>query len=349
MNLDDRSEIRQVDQSDMLGAIEKTAERLAPPQDAELTCQLKVEHPRSVVIAGVGGSGIVGDIMGDYCRDSNDLPVTVCRSFRIPRFVGRDTLVVTISYSGETRETIGMFEQARQAGADVVVVTSGGELLRRSAEQKVPYVRVTGGMIQRVALPELVAATTYALSKASVIPTFSTLLNAASSAVRDLTSRIGPSVPLEGNPAKQMATALNGRLPLIIGAEENASILRRFKNELNENSKVPAIVNTLPEAYHDDVEGLQALQQLSKPQPIILRGNEIAGEAKVEEKLVDVLTQLGLPRPQFFSGSGKGRFEWLLSAITFGDFVSVYLSAIRRVDPSILNLIPTFRAIRGQV
>lgn len=333
----------------MLGAIEKSAQRLMPPQDAGSTCHLKDERPRSVVIAGVGGSGIVGDIMVDYCRDSVGLPVMVCRSSRIPKFVGHDTLVVAISYSGETRETIGMFEQSRQAGANVVVVTSGGELLRRSTQQKVPHVRVAGGMIQRVALPELVAATAFTLNQAGVIPTLRTLLDSASSSIRDLMSHIAPLIPVEENPAKQMATALNGRLPLLIGAEENVSALRRFKNELNENSKVPAIVNTLPEAYHDDVEGLHALQQLSNPQPVILRGNGTSSEMKVGEKLLDVLSQLGLPRAQFFSGSGNGRFEWLLTAITFGDFVSVYLSALRGVDPSKLNLIPTFRAIRGQV
>jgi glucose/mannose-6-phosphate isomerase len=141
-----------------------------------------------------------------------------------------------------------------------------------------------------------------------------------------------------------------GHLPLLIGSEENVSVLRRFKNELNENSKVPAVFFTLPEAYHDDVEGLKALGELSQPQPTILRSqSQTEKERRVGEKLVDVFSDLDFPTPLFFSGFGNGRFEWLLSAITFGDFVSVYLSALRGVDPSKLSLIPHFRAITSRV
>ena len=350
MTLDDRAAIRKIDESDMLSMMERASERLAPPPDAESTCQMTVEAPMNIVFMGVGGSGIVGDILADYCREAIEVPATVCRSAKIPKFVGENTLVVAISYSGETRETLDMFEEARHTQAKLAVVCSGGKLLAAARTHHIPYVKVTAGMLPRVALPELVGAVTYVLGVVKVLKDSHRLLELASGSTRDLVNRVKATVPLAQNPAKQVATALMGHLPLLIGNEINTSVLRRFKNELNENSKVPAVFYALPEAYHDDVEGLQTLGQLSQPQAIILRSrNETETERRVGGKLIDLLSQLQFSPPLFFSGLGDGRFEWLLTAITFGDFASVYLAVLRGVDPSRLALIPHFRAITSQL
>jgi glucose/mannose-6-phosphate isomerase len=348
--LDDRVAIRKVDQSDILSVMERTPDRLVPPPDAEHTCRLDIEKPLNIVFAGVGGSGIVGDVLTDYCRETIRIPAIVCRSLRIPKFVGENTLLIAISYSGETRETLEMFEESRRANAKLAVVCSGGRLLDAAQTYRIPYVKVPAGMIPRVALPELLSAVTYVLGEAGIIENSDGLLDLASKATRGVIGRVRAAAPLAQNEAKQVATALKDHLPVIVGSEQNVSVLRRFKNELNENSKVPAVFYTLPEAFHDDVEGLGALRQLTQPQPVILRDeSETEGERVVGEKLVDAFAQLEFPKPLFFSGVGNSRYEWLLSALTFGDFVSVYLSALRGVDPSKLSWIPHFRAIRGQV
>ena len=150
--------------------------------------------------------------------------------------------------------------------------------------------------------------------------------------------------------AKQAAMALEDRLPLLLGSEENASVLRRFKNELNENGKVPAFYFVLPEAFHDDIEGLSTLNRLCKTQPLLLRGQkESAAEKRTVDKLEELLVELGFPTPIRFQGKGEDRLGWLLSAIIFGDYASAYLAVLSDVDPSSLTLIPKFRAIRGQV
>jgi glucose/mannose-6-phosphate isomerase len=201
-----------------------------------------------------------------------------------------------------------------------------------------------------VALPELVAAVTFALGEAGVLADAKGLLASATTALQETVGEVNSSVPLNRNPAKQMAQALTGRLPLLIGSEECVSVLRRFKNELNENSKVPAFFYTVPEAYHDDIEGLKSLAQLSRPQALMLRNlNETKEEARLRESLAGLLTTSGFPPSLYFGGHGEGRFAWLLSAITFGDFVSFYLAMLNGVDPSKMDLIRQFREIRGQV
>jgi len=348
--LDDATAIRKIDATDMLSAIQKTPDRLIPPTDAEATCRIDIDPPSSIVFAGLGGSGIVGDILVDYCRDTVETSVTVCRSRKIPRFVDGSTLFVAISYSGNTRETLGMFAQAKDRSANLVVITSGGKLLNIAGTENIPYVNVTANMPPRVALPELVAALVHVLGEAKILDSTGKLLESGSRTTRTLVDTMKGTVPLAQNPAKQIASSLFGHFPVLIGSEENVSVLRRFKNELNENSKAPAICYTLPEAFHNDIEGLKSLNNLTNPQPVILRDLS-RGEAEelADKKLLETMSQFGYPIPLFFSGIGDERFGWLLSAITFGDFVSFYLAVLNGVDPSQLSLIPSFRALKGQV
>jgi len=348
--LDDSTGIRKIDKSDMLSALEKTPERLVLPADAKFTCRINIDPPKAIVFAGLGGSAIVGDILADYCRDTVQVPVTVCRSLQIPKFVDTGTLFVAISYSGDTRETLGLCDQAKGRNANLAAITSGGKLLGMARSNGIPYVNVTSSMPPRVALPELVAALVHVLEEAKILATKGKLLESASTSTRALVDSVGGSVPLKRNPAKQAASSLYGHLPLLVGSEENVSVLRRFKNELNENSKEPAFFYSLPEAFHNDIEGLNALKSLSNPQPIILRDlNQEENERLEVNKLSETISRFGYAPPLFFSGIGDERFGWLFSAITFGDFVSFYLAMLNGVDPSELTLIPDFKALKGRV
>ena len=348
--LDDPAAIRKIDVSDMLSALQKTPSRFLVPSDAESTCHIEIDTPTKILFAGLGGSAIAGDILADYCRDIVEAPVTVCRSVKIPDFVDRSTLVVAISYSGDTRETLSMLQQAKDRQAHVTIVASGGKLLGVARARGLPYLNVASNMPPRVALPELVAALVHTLTEIGMIDKRSNLLESASASTRTLIEGIKATVPVRENPAKQVASSLHGHVPLLIGSEENFSVLRRFKNELNENSKMPAVFYTLPEAYHNDIEGLKALKGLSNPQPVILRSSGQERNEQLEaNKLVETLSEFGYSSPVFFDGVGDERFGWLLSAITFGDFVSFYLAMLNGVDPSPLLLIPNFKSIKGLV
>ena len=348
--LDDPAAIRKIDASDMLSALQKTPDRFLPPSDAESTCRIEIDQPAKILFAGLGGSAIAGDIIADYCRNLVHVPVTVCRSVKIPDFVDKSTLVVAISYSGDTRETLSMLQQANDKQAHVAIVASGGKLLGVARAGGVPYLNVTPNMPPRVALPELVAALVHMLTEIGTVDKRSRLLESASASTRTLIEGIKAAVPVRDNPAKELASSLHGHLPLLIGSEENVSVLRRFKNELNENSKMPAVFYTLPEAYHNDVEGLKTLNSLSHPQPVILRAaGQETNEQLEANKLAETLSEFGYSSPVFFDGIGDERFGWLLSAITLGDIVSFYLAILNGVDPSPLLLIPNFKSIKGLV
>lgn len=346
MLLDDAEALKRIDRSGTLSLMERTPNRLAPPSDASSTCGKPFEKPASVVLGGVGGSGIAGDIVSDYCRSVADVPVSVCRTLNIPKWVGKGTLFVAISYSGETRETLGQFDQAWKQGAELAAIASGGELLSKVNDEGVPYLRVPAGLLPRVALPELVAAVMFVLGSAKVLENITRLLSEAAKSVKAQIEQVKSTAPSNQNDAKRSAQALVDKLPLLIGDEEYASVLRRFKNEINENAKVPAFYYTMPEGFHNDIEGLRTLGQLARVQPIMLRMlEESEGQERTHEQLVNSLKEMAFSSVIEFEGSGPDKLSQLLTAVTFGDFVSVYLAALRGVDPAELTLIPKFRAV----
>lgn len=349
MNLDDVTAMNKIDRSGMLSTMEGTPERLAPPSDASSTLGGHLEKPENLVFGGVGGSGIIGDIITDYMRVVVDIPVSTCRSIQIPAYVGKETLFVAISYSGETPETLSLLDQARKKGARVVTVGSGGRLLDRAKQWNLGYVKVPEGLLPRVALPELLAATILVIGTAGLIRNTEKLLRDTAETLRAQMREIRPSAPLRENEAKKVAEAMLGRVPLLLGSEDSGSVLRRFKNELNENSKMPAFCYTLPEAYHDDVEGLKMLAKLAHPQPIFLRDHDEGdGQRRTREQLYRLFNDIGVQPVLEIEGVGQNRLQRLLTAVVLGDYVSVYLALLREVDPSELTLIPRFReAMRG--
>jgi glucose/mannose-6-phosphate isomerase len=347
LNLDDNSTINNVDRSHMLARMERTPERLRAPGDAQATLGKGMERPRNLVLGGVGGSGIIGSLVADYLRSVGAIPVSVCRSLQIPAYVGKGTLFIAISYSGETAETLSMLDQALTRGASVISVTSGGKLLAKSHEYKIGYLRVPENLLPRVAFPELVAAVMFAVESAGLIENIQELLRKSEETLRAQIREIGTNRAVHENTAKQFATALLGKLPVLFGSEDSESVLRRFKNELNENSKMPAFCYTVPEAYHNDIEGLSGLSKLVHAQPIIFRDVEVETQRRTREKLQSLLTELGFHVLDFKS-VGENKLQQLLTAVTFGDYVSVYLALLLGVDPSELALIPKFKkAVSG--
>jgi glucose/mannose-6-phosphate isomerase len=344
MSLDDVAVWRQFDRSNMLREMENTPSRLKPPADAESTFCNSFDEPRNIVIGGVGGSGIAGDIVTDYVKTRSTIPITVCRSYNLPTYVDENTFFLAISYSGETRETLSMLEEANERQAMVATVSSGGSMLVTSLAKRIPYLKVTPGLPPRVALPELLAAALFALGKSSLSEETETILHSASRALAKEIQSIKWDTPRNENKAKLMAEQLQDRLPLLLGPEERVSVLRRFKNELNENSKMPAVYMCMPECYHDDIEGLESLNRLTSVQPVLLRDRRTEHQSKTIEGLYALMRELRFPPIMTFQGHGEDVLSELLTAITFGDFVSVYLALLRRIDPTTLLLIPRFRA-----
>lgn len=201
----------------------------------------------AVVCAGLGGSGIAGSFMQKFFADQLSIPYIVCKDYTLPAFVGPDTLVICSSHSGNTEETLSTFAQARDAGAHVCCLTAGGKLLQYAQEQHLDHVILPTGMMPRACYPYGIVAQC-AILKAYGLITID---------IADMFGQIGNFLTQEDaaiqTQAQQIAQQLVGKTPELLTDDQCEPVAVRFRQQLNENSKILCRNNAVPEQNHNEV------------------------------------------------------------------------------------------------
>lgn len=287
---------------------------------------------RHLVVAGMGGSAVGGDLVAALARDWLPVPVTVWRGYGAPASLGPGTLLVAVSYSGTTEETISTLEAALRRGATGAVVTSGGALATLARERGLPLVRVPAGLFPRLALGYLFFPLLGVLESAGLRLTRQWERDEALRVLEVMGAELGPERPEAQNEAKRLALSLNGRIPVIYGSVLTEVAAYRWKTEVEENAKLLAFHGRLPEADHNEVEGWRD-PLAAGFHAVFLRDpeeDEVAGSrVRVTGELIRAhaggVTEVW-PR-------GQGRLAQLFSLIYLGDWVSYYLGLLRGVDP----------------
>ena len=342
--LDNQKAISLHDTKDMLGAVERFPEFVSS--------QLQVRFPtgkssqcsvfRNIVFMGMGGSASAGDLTLDWLNNKISVPAFVHRDPALPRFVGSNTLFVTLSYSGETRETLAAFREARKRGSNLVAIGTGGKLQKSSEELGVPFLRVLPAPAPRAALGQMVVAAAVALHGYGIIPDPRPEIGLATGELGRLRNRILRRVPFSENPAKHLAASLKGHLPVIYAVRRMASVARRFKNQLAENSKMIAKYGLLPEAGHNEVEAWS--NQRLPLAPIFIRDYS---ESEFERTTLQSF-RWTIAKASSIAGTqvrlkARTRLGELLLPVLYLDFVSVYLAFLKEVDPTDTPWIRFFR------
>jgi glucose/mannose-6-phosphate isomerase len=333
--LDNQKAMSLHDPKNMLGAVESFPEfmsrQLHVPPPARKSSSPSV--PRNIVFVGMGGSASAGDLVLDWLSNKILVPAIVHRDPLLPRFVGSDTLLVALSYSGETGETLAAFREARKRGANLVAIGTGGKLQELCEELEVSFVGVQPAPAPRAALGQMVVATAIALHRRGVIQNPKNEIRLAIQELSRLRRRLQRQVPLSQNPAKRLAESLKGHLPVIFAFRRMGSVARRFKNQLAENSKVFAKYSLLPEAGHNEVESW-ANQRLPLS-PIFIRDNsESEFERIMLKSFRSTITKASGVAPTQVRLKASTRLGGLLSPVLYSDFVSVYLAFLKGVDPT---------------
>ena len=342
--LDIQKEISRHDAKDMLGAVENFSGFMAD--------QLHVRPPtgknprrsdfRNIVFMGMGGSASAGDLVLDWVENKIYVPAIVHRDPTLPRFVGSNTLLVALSYSGNTRETLAAFQEARKRGSNLLAIGTGGKLQKLSAELGVPFLEVQRAPAPRAALGQMVVATIIALYRSGIVSDPRTEVDLAIRELGRLGNRIRREVPFSENPAKLFASSLKGRLPMIYTFRRMASVARRFKNQLAENSKMVAKYGLLPEAGHNEVEAWSN-QRLSLA-PIFVRDfSESEFERTTLQSFRSTISKASRIASTQVRLKARTRLGELLLPVLYLDFVSVYLALLNGVDPTDTPWIRFFR------
>ena len=289
---------------------------------------------KNVLILGMGGSAIGGDLAAAIARYESPCPIAVCRDYRIPSWVGPETLVIASSYSGNTEETLAAFHQALEAKARCVTVTTGGKLGSLAEEKGVPLWLINYQGQPRSAIGYSLLYLLRILEQAGLVEGKTGEVEKAVALMKELRERIKPEVALEENPAKKLALELHGAIPVVYGPGFLAPVAKRWKGQFNENSKNWSFYEELPEAHHNAVLGYPNPAE-SKGKLIVLLLNSSLEHPRHEARLritEEVLAMEGVPY-RSVQVEGDNFLEQILWSVHFGDFVSYYLAILNKADP----------------
>ena len=288
-----------------------------------------------VVICGMGGSAIAGDLAADLAQAQGGLPITVVRDFRLPFKPDNRTLVIACSYSGETLETLSLFQEAVKARSAVVAITSGGTLAGLATESGAPVLPVATKGEPRNAVGYSLMLLLGLLNRLGLVETRESDVQSAIEAARQHVARIEPDRPAESNTAKQIALELHGKVPLIYGGGIFRGMARRWKTQFNENAKVWAFFEAIPELLHNSVEAYPDWAESGIPlTALVLQPNTAPEESSGHyEVLAELLRRHTVPHRVLMGGDGSQLVQ-LLNMLVLGDYVSYYLAMLKGVDPS---------------
>jgi len=288
-----------------------------------------------VVVLGMGGSAIGGDLVKSLATSEAKLPVLVHRDYDLPIYVDAQTLVIASSYSGMTEETLSSFEKALRTPAKKLVITTGGNIKSMAEQNNVPVFSFDYKAQPRAALPFSFLPILAFLQRLELIGDKSTSVAETVNVLRRLSPRIKEDMPLSSNPAKQLAKRLYRHLPVIYGGGILAEVAHRWKTQLNENSKTWAFHEVFPELNHNAVVGYQLPPQLVKLAVVVLlRSTSLPERIKLRYDVTCQLLDQAKVGYEIVDAEGDSPLSQMMSLILFGDYVSYYLALLNKIDPS---------------
>jgi glucose/mannose-6-phosphate isomerase len=325
-----------IDTLDMFGAIRGLPEQV----EAAALSAAQVEGPfpnhddvENVVVLGMGGSGIAGDVVREVAGPFMPVPVVVHKGYGIPNFISDSTLVFAVSFSGNTEETLEAVGEAAAAGGHVIAVSNGGELQAMATDWGVPHFRIADGIpmpragIGAVSVPPLVV-----LERIGFFPGASSWIDAAISQLRKRRDEL----VADSNPARDLARRIQRELPIVYSGGGLGSVAAlRWKNQFNENAKVASFWGQIPELCHNELCGWGQHGDVTRQvfrlinlrhdfeHPQITRRFDL-----VNEMLEEVVSEIEEVRAE-----GEGALAQLFDLVLYGDFVSLYLAYAADVDP----------------
>lgn len=345
--LDDRATIARLDPEGLLERIEALPEQCAEawPRAQSFALPASYGAVRELVVLGMGGSAIAGDMLRALALPTAGKTVTVVRGYRLPAFVSAETLVVACSHSGNTEETLSAFEQALAVGARPLVITTGGRIAALARERGVPaFIYAFAGEPRSALGHQLLALLSFG-ERVGLIEAQGAAVEEAVGLMRAQRKRLGFTAPFASNAAKQVAARLYGRLPVIVGAGALAEAAHRWKTQLNENSKSWALYEEVPELHHNTIVGFGLPRELAARTHVILLSHAALPE-RVRLRYVvteEALTEAGVSHERV-AAEGESTLAQVLTAVYFGDLVSYYLALLYDQSPSPVRAIDRVKA-----
>ncbi len=342
--LDRLEEIKKVDKSNMISFCVDAPRHYG--NAARLATQFKIDVPKpeNIVVAGMGGSAIGGELLKDWAQDRVSVPIDICRDYHLPAYASRKTLVLCASYSGETEETLSVFLEALKRECAVISLSSGGTLHEFAEKLNVPHILVPRGMAPRATLPYLFLPLTGILEKIGLVSKVDAEYEETARILKLISAENSPENLMKDNLAKTLASKIVGTMPIVYGFRFYRAVAQRFKTQINENSKCMAKWDYFPELNHNETVAWEKAEEFAPCLSVVfIRDSEEPDEIKERiEFMNEVIHKTSVKTLEVWS-RGKSKLAKMSSVICVGDFTSVYLAVLRGVDPTPVKTISVLK------
>ncbi|HMG45045.1 MAG TPA: bifunctional phosphoglucose/phosphomannose isomerase [Acidimicrobiales bacterium] len=304
----------------------------------------------NVVVLGMGGSGIAGDVLTAVGGPFVPVPIVVAKGYAPPSFVGPETLCFAVSFSGDTEETVEAASAAAAAGARMVVIARGGvlgDLAPRWGAVRVPL--PDGIPMPRAALGALAVPPLLVMEAVGLFPGASAWVEAA---VAQVSARRDQLVAAGADSrARSLARTIGRTIPLVVGAGPLGAVAaRRWKTQVNENAKAPAFASEIPELCHNEIAGWGQHGDMTRQVFTLIElrhDEEHPQEARRFELTRDIMAEV-VHEVVEVRAEGEGPLAQLFDLILMGDFVSLHLAAQENLDPGPIPVLDDLkRALSG--
>jgi glucose/mannose-6-phosphate isomerase len=347
--LDNLQKIKEIDSGRMLETEEKFYQQLLDARKIANSIsmeKLKGAGFKGVAFSGMGGSGFAGDIIKALIKDDINIPVEVVKGYSLPYFINKDWLVISISYSGNTEETISTTNQALERECGVAGICSGGELEKICISNRKTVIKIPSGMQPRGAIGYLFFPAYLMLGSLGIIKVSAADIEEALSLIKEKAVLYGRETGSDKNPAKKLAIQISDNLPIVYGQEGIlAAVAYRLKCEINENSKTPCWCSEFPELNHNETVGWERLKDITgKFIILILREENENRRIKARIDITSGLIKDNVSAIVDIPAEGKSKLAKALSAMYLGDITSVYLALLYGTDPSPVKKIESLKA-----
>jgi glucose/mannose-6-phosphate isomerase len=293
------------------------------------------EPVENIVVAGMGGSAISGELLKDWARDKITVPIEISRDYSLPAYANKNTLVLVTSYSGETEESLSAFLDAAKRKCMIVCISSGGTLQTFAEKLSVLHLRVPAGMAPRATLPYLFVPLPILLENIGLVSDVTTEISETINVLKRVSAANSPEISLKDNFSKSLAANICGTVPVVYGFGFYRAVAQRLKTQFNENSKVPAKWEVFPELNHNEIVGWEKHGKLTKNfSAILIRDKAEPAEIRSRIETTKTLMQPAVSKTLEVWAQGEGTLAKMLSTICIGDFTSVYLAILRKIDPT---------------